>query len=81
MTKNNIGEAIVIVGVIFSYLYFKPENFVIVALMIVFVIISFMTWVYVSEETRTEGNRLSFKETELKIKKLELEIEQMRNKK
>jgi len=81
MTKNNIGEAIVIVGVIFSYLYFKPDNFFIVALMAVAVIISFMTWAYVSGEIRDRGNELSFKETELKIKKLELEIEQMRNKK
>ena len=78
MTKNNIGEAIVIVGVIFSYLYFKPTSFILVAGMTALIIISVATWNTISTEIRDEGNKLEFEKTKLEIRKLEEEIKQMR---
>jgi len=81
MTKNNIGEAILIVGIMFCYLYFRPTSLILVAGMTALIIISVATWNTISTEIRDEGNKLEFEKTKLEIRKLEEEIKQMRNKK
>jgi len=73
MIKNNIGEAIFISSLLFIIFYFKPEPILNILLWI-FMLIPIMTWSYTSSKIRDKTNELSWKKTELEIKKLEKEL-------
>lgn len=68
--RNNIGEAILIVGIL--YLFFHFNNFYILFL----ILLPIATWSYITIDKY--ARKLNVKEQELKNEKLEYEIKKLK---
>jgi len=77
MTKNNIGEAILMSIIIFCALYFdlKIEGYIFLAIIF---LIPLFTWVKIDSKTRETSNNFAMEEARLKNEKLRLEIKKLK---